>query len=165
MTRKLEKVILPESIKEIGDYAFLNMGELREINIPKGVERIGILAFALCYRIGLDISRDIQNVKSIGINAFSQSNIKGRVIFGENLEDIDGGAFYKTTITGVDLSRTKIKYLKTEVFSECRLLEKVKLPKRLIRIDSCTFEDCERLREIDIPESLVKNKGRSFSGL
>ena len=39
----LEEVVLPNSIKEIGDQAFSNLSALRKMNLPEAIERIGEL--------------------------------------------------------------------------------------------------------------------------
>ena len=44
----LRKVILPESVKYIGDYAFCFCKNLEEINLPFGMQRIGKHAFHGC---------------------------------------------------------------------------------------------------------------------
>ena len=60
---------IPNSVKEIGNYAFCQCKLLNEIVIPYGVEKIGLTAFGYCtgmYNINIPPS-----VTSIGGGAFS----------------------------------------------------------------------------------------------
>jgi len=45
-------VILPDTIREIGDYAFIGCTELEEPDIPDSVEKIGIDIFRRNRNIG-----------------------------------------------------------------------------------------------------------------
>jgi hypothetical protein len=43
---------IPVTVREIGDSAFCGVVSLEELNFDEGVERIGIMAFSNCSRIG-----------------------------------------------------------------------------------------------------------------
>lgn len=86
---KLE-VVLPKSLKEIGDYAFYKCYNLVSVNIPNSVTSIGYEAFSWCSSL---TSITIPNsVTSIGGYAFCScskltsvtiENKKGKVAIGE----------------------------------------------------------------------------------
>ena len=46
LLREEEEVVLPESVKKIGDYAFSEIAALKEINLPDSITEIGTEAFA-----------------------------------------------------------------------------------------------------------------------
>jgi len=48
----VKKLLIPESVKTIGAYAFSNCEELREIYIPKSITSIGQGAFYFCSALG-----------------------------------------------------------------------------------------------------------------
>ena len=47
----LRRVILPESLRQIGEMAFSGCSHLRLLTIPGGVQRVGTLAFAKCSQL------------------------------------------------------------------------------------------------------------------
>ncbi len=47
----LEKLYIPDSVKEIGNYAFMNCYALREIRMPESVDRIGAGLFQNCWQL------------------------------------------------------------------------------------------------------------------
>ncbi len=67
---KIERVVLPENLKEIGDRAFYNATSLKEIFIPKSVEKIGDKAFYGCDKLNRVIIRKGSAITSIADNAF-----------------------------------------------------------------------------------------------
>ena len=62
------KVVIPDTVTEIGDYAFVNNSEITELEIPGSVKRIGSYAFANCVNLR---SVKIENgVKELGNTCF-----------------------------------------------------------------------------------------------
>lgn len=46
--QELEKIVLPKDLKKIGESAFYECDELREIEIAASVNSIGVAAFGGC---------------------------------------------------------------------------------------------------------------------
>ena len=67
--KNLKSVILHDSIKVIGDYAFMDCHKLEKINLPVGLERLGRSAFFNCYNLGEEITI-WHKTKLIGLYAF-----------------------------------------------------------------------------------------------
>ena len=64
----LRRVILPESLRQIGEMAFSGCAHLRTLVIPGGVQRVGTLAFAKCSQ--MERVRIEPGVAQIGGGAF-----------------------------------------------------------------------------------------------
>ena len=47
----LEKLFIPDSVREIGNYAFMNCYSLREIRMPHSADRIGAGLFQNCWQL------------------------------------------------------------------------------------------------------------------
>ena len=58
-----------------------------------------------------------------------------------------------------------IKTIGYRAFSDCKVLEKVKLPANLITIDGYAFSGCKTLEKIELPEKLTYYKKRGILGL
>ena len=48
---EITSITLPDSLKEIGDFAFFSCLKLEDINLPDGLTKIGYQAFQNCYSL------------------------------------------------------------------------------------------------------------------
>lgn len=69
--RRLKKVVLPKTIKTIGNSAFQGCGSLTSITIPKKTKTIGKKAFYKCTKLKTVIVK-ATSLKNVGTNAFYQ---------------------------------------------------------------------------------------------
>lgn len=108
----LERVELPEGMKKIADHAFINNYNLKEVIMPESLEEIGEYAFQWDTKVDVDFSR-LNNLKKIGTQAFFVMNIFGgsrggeteyrkdftddrgikEAVFADGLEEIGSQAF------------------------------------------------------------------------
>lgn len=88
----LRRVILPESLRQIGEMAFSGCSHLRLLTIPGGVQRVGTLAFAKCSQ--LERVRIEPGVVQLGPSCFSKCAALKRVEMPASVTLIGGGAFF-----------------------------------------------------------------------
>lgn len=88
----LRRVILPESLRQIGEMAFSGCSHLRLLTIPGGVQRVGTLAFAKCSQ--LERVRIEPGVVQLGPSCFSKCAALKRVEMPASVTQIGGGAFF-----------------------------------------------------------------------
>ena len=88
----LRRVILPESLRQIGEMAFSGCSHLRLLTIPGGVQRVGTLAFAKCSQ--LERVRIEPGVVPLGPSYFSKCAALKRVEMPASVTQIGGGAFF-----------------------------------------------------------------------
>ena len=88
----LRRVILPESLRQIGEMAFSGCSHLRLLTIPGGVQRVGTLAFAKCSQ--LERVRIEPGVVQLGPSCFSKCAELKRVEMPASVTQIGGGAFF-----------------------------------------------------------------------
>ena len=88
-------VILPNSVKSIGDWAFYNCTSLKSIEIPNSVKSIGDRAFYSCTSLkNVEIP---ESVKSIGSGAFFNCRSLKSIEIPESVEIIGYWTFYGCT--------------------------------------------------------------------
>ena len=88
----LRRVILPESLRQIGEMAFSGCSHLRLLTIPGGVQRVGTLAFAKCSQ--LERVRIEPGGVQLGPSCFSKCAALKRVEMPASVTQIGGGAFF-----------------------------------------------------------------------
>lgn len=134
----LNKVILPDTVTVIDDYAFYN-SHLMLIDLPKNVTQIGEEAFDGTYIETLDIS----NVKSIGDGAFCYSGIK-ELKFSEGMTVIPD-----------------------RVANGCSNLKSIYIPSTVKEIGRMAFADCNKLDlgEFKFGENLATIQEWAFAGV
>ena len=142
----IEEVEIPDTVTEIGSYAFHNFLELKKINIPNSVTRIGREAFYLCSSL---VSITIPNsVTSIGEYAFEDcSSLTGITISG-SVTSIEFGTFSGcSSLTSIALPDS-VTSIKENGLGYCRGLINITIPNSVTSIGDRAFEDCSSLTNI-----------------
>ena len=137
--KKLTSVILPQSCKTIGDYAFGGCSALTSLVIPSSVTSIGSYAFYSCS--GLSSIVLPSSVESIGELAF----------------------YYCNGLTSINIPE-KIRTIGIYVFGDCSKLTSVILPSSVTTIAKCAFSGCSGLTSINIPSSVTSIGSAAFGG-
>lgn len=123
------KLVLPESLEEIGDYAFYRSG-LSEIEFGKNLKKIGRSAFY-----------ENWNLKSVSLPA--------------GVTEISDYAFYGCSSLE-RISMPNVEKIGRSSFYGCRSLKNLALPATLKSIGTMAFQDCFALETLVIPASVEK---------
>ena len=122
----LTKVIIPNSVKEIGAEAFWGCTSLREVTIPKSVKEIGAEAFCGCgslKKVNFEESSQLaeinygvfsnckklseitipNSVTTIGEDAFCSCTSLNSVTIPNSVKTIDANAFWNTSLKNVTI--------------------------------------------------------------
>ncbi len=103
-----------------------------------------------------------ENVKSIGISAFSSTDITS-IVIPSSVTIINSLAFYTAqNLVSVSLP-SAIKIIYSDAFGKCTSLASITLPESIDCINSGTFSGCSSLTEITIPKSVLKISEKAFA--
>ena len=118
-------LIIPESVKRTGDYAFDQCWYLRKVEIPRSVEEIGGAAFRGCNLEEVEIP---EGCKYIGSNSFCGCIELERVVIPKSVELIGYCAFYDCNATIIlQKPRGKFNFIASSAFRGCKdVKEKVR---------------------------------------
>ena len=153
---------IPNSVTNIGNYAFSYCTSLTSVTIPDSVTSIESGAFNSC--INLTSITIPDSVTSIGYSAFSYCASFTSITIPNSVTSIGGYAFQDcinlTSITTPD-SVTSIKY---SAFSYCTSLTSITIPDSVTVIEDNTFYGCTSLTSVTIPDSVIIIERSVFYG-
>ena len=87
----LSNIVIPDSVTDIGDYAFSDCSSLTKIVIPNSVTDIGDYAFWECSSLTNIVIPD--SVTDIGNSAFEYCSSLSNIVIPNSVTDIGDGAF------------------------------------------------------------------------
>ena len=154
--QNLDMIIIPTSVVEIGDYAFQSCSRLREVRIPDGVANIGDNTFKYCTHLEKVTLPD--SVNCIGEYAFSRCNNLTELIIPASVKRIGDGAFY-----GCDKLADRAGYviIRQVLYSYCGTERDIVIPEGVVRISTEAFF-FRSLRTVTIPSSVTEIGNLAF---
>lgn len=126
---ELERLSIPNSVTNIGEYAFALCHGMAEIYIPDSVKSIGRYAFYKCY--DTEVIEIGSGVKTIGKWAFGECYALEILNIAHGVEIIDEYAF-----------------------GRCYSLERIVVPRSVMSIKWGAFSEIPALREACLPDSV-----------
>ena len=157
--RNVETVVLPSSLKFIGEYAFSN-SVVRNINYPDTLESIGQYAFNNAPIVDGDLSNTKlteisqysfcatnigalslpESVISIGDSAFQSCSLS-EVTFNDGLQSIGSSAFWYCSSLSEVTFNDGLQSIGNNAFQYCRLTTAI-IPESVTEMGVSTFTDC-----------------------
>ena len=164
----LKNIEIPETVTKIGGSAFQGAG-LTSIKIPASVTDIGNFAFEQTKLTSIKIPASVTN---IGILAFNECENLQTVTFADDsqLKNIGTKAFAGTPITSIEIPASVTNIGRT-AFNQCRKLESVTFApgSKLETIGENAFSGCDNLQTVyydgnndGLKQSLQSQLGEKF---
>ncbi len=184
---KITEIILPQSLKHIGEGSFSRCTQVKSVKIPENIVSIGSIAFADC--TALESINLPQNLASIGEIALKNTQLYN------NPDNWQDGAFYLdnfllctdgqlsgeykikegTRLIAVDgfagqseltsiIMPDSVEVIGKSAFAACSALENIRLSENLTEISQDAFYSCNALSNISIPASVTKIGDNAFTG-
>ncbi len=157
----LEKLVLPEGVKYIGNEAFCECKNLKEVYLCKSLDTIGEEAFRYCYKLEvLDIPEGLELIKT---RAFDHCGSLKKVVLPESATHIWSGAFDFCRSLGEVVLPKNLKDL-SSIFSYCNSLTTIEIPESVTSISEDTFTDCYSLYSIKMPSGIDRIYPKVITG-
>lgn len=139
-----DKLVIPDTVTEIGDYAFYDCGYTYEDTSQTEDSGENIV------NGGIDSVVIGEGVKSVGNYAFYGMESLKSVIVGGAVESIGERAFYRcTSLTDITFGRS-LKSIGDRAFYYCSSLESVSLPASVTNIGNYAFYRCTSLTDVSL---------------
>ena len=155
------KVIIPEGVEEIEEKAFSKISSLAEVVLPSTLKTIGDYAFYLCDIRSINFP---EGLETIGAYAFQYGFAPGSSIeFPSTLTTIEAHAFTSSDLQQVVFNANVFPEVEDYAFYNCKHLEKVVLPSTVQGYLSGfdVFSKCSKLTVVENHENLLPEPGQS----
>lgn len=166
----IESLVLPDSVKTVGQLAFCGCESLESVHVGEGVTSIAIDAFNECLSLRI-LTVDGENGAYKNIDGNHLYTKDGRVLLKYavssperifaipyGVESIAERAFYSSSVIEALTIPDSVIEIGESTFAECTSLKTVEMSQGVESIGSCAFIGCTALQRIDVPAS-VKHLG------
>ena len=172
-------IIIPDSVKVIGDGAFAWNKDLSYIDLGNGVEEIGLMAFSGATVTTLKIP---DSVRVIGESAFDSLENMTRLDLGSGVAEIGAYAFSNSNALTTLTIPESVERIGKGAFVWCVNIEEINLPDKdiemgdgvfleneklkdngMIILDGILYEYCGEEQNVVIPEGVTRICGGSFA--
>ena len=146
---EIKELVIPNSVTEIGNYAFCNCSGLTSVTIPNSVMRIGDLAFEGCSgltSIVVETGNGIYDSRE-NCNAIIKSSDNQLILGCKN-------TMIPNTVTSIG----------DYAFEVCSGLTSIDIPNSVTSIGYSAFSSCNGLTSVTIPNSVTEIGKRAFWG-
>ena len=141
-------------ITKIGNFAFKNVQKFNKLTIPASVTEIGDYAFDGCSDMEQVLFLSQTSLKTVGSGVFSKCNGLTTIDLPSSITTLGTGVFREcSNLTTVNIPNDIID-IPSYTFYKCTKLGSISLPENVKYIGSWSFLGCTALTRIDIPASV-----------
>ena len=187
----LEEIVIPSSVKFLGNGAFANCIHLKRIVLPENIQYIGNECFRMCFQLdsviikkgvtyGEKVYEFCDSIKTIIIeegvtsipdymfNNSSQELVKyptpvEEIVFPESVDTIGRNAFAKSKLKTLKLPSCKV--MRKDAFYFCRWLKTITFGSRVEYVNQGAFGRCDSLKTIYCEGTVPPKEGLYKAGV
>ena len=162
----MTSIIIPSSVKSLGNYCFWDCSGMTSITIPSSVTSLGDYCFASCWSLtSITIP---SSITSLSAKCFASCLSLTSITIPSSVTSLGDKCFHNCSgLTSINIP-SSVKSLGKECFVECRNLTSITIPSSVKSLGEDCFWGCSGLTSIAIPSSVTslgKNCFRGCSGL
>lgn len=155
----IEKVGIPITMKNIGDYAFSGCTSLKEVILPWTVSTMGHSVFYGCS--SLENAYVNALISAVPADTFNNCSSLKNVVLSITIKSIGKRAFFNCTSLSAFPDCYQITEIEQSAFSNSGLVE-LDLPDSLESISSKAFSNCQELKTVIASDMLVNVSADAF---
>lgn len=178
-----DKVVLPNTITEIGEDAFAHVGFLEECVIPSSVIKIGKNAFSNNLLVSVNIPASCTSIGegafayneihdltfsegsaplTIGNNAFNYNRLgPWSLVLPARLERLGTGAFSQNDQLHSVIINGRLTEIPARCFYDCCVLSSVTINSPVHTIGEAAFDKCAALENVKLATNSLKSIGKN----
>jgi len=153
----LTSIVLPDSVKSLGDFAFMGCSSLTDVTLPSGLTALPAGTFVSCsylYNVTLP-----EGLTSIGNDAFSYCTALTDIVIPAGVTEIAPSAFFGCSgLRQIEIP-AGVTTIGEDAFCGCTALESIVLPASVSKISAGAFSDCNGLEQVLYAGSVQQKKG------
>ncbi len=149
-------VVIPDTVKSIGEFAFSSKDYVTSVTIPSSVKSIGDGAFVKC--TGLETINMGNSVKSIGEVAFYECKSLKSIVIPDSIIEIGTEAFYDCSSLASISFPTKDASIGMNAFENTSWLKAQRKSSQLVIVNNILIDGKTCTGKVTIPDT-VKNIG------
>ena len=160
----LERLVIPDEVTSIREYAFNCGKEIREIVFHENVKTIGRSAFLGCENLELTRDKLPNYLQTIGAYAFAKCKKISKVGIPSSVTEIGEAAFAMCSgmTQCIFAQEIQIEKISRKLFQGCTSLEKTTIPAGVTIIEGYAFQNCKKLNRITIPATVISILSEAF---
>ena len=163
----VKSVVICDGVTEIGNYAFVDCGNLTTVTFPNSLTTIGQCAFAYCTSLaGVVLPSSLTTLVR---NAFynctglTEINIPKALETVETYSNAGQGPFEGCSNLKTVIFETGITQIPSYLFDSCDGIERIDIPDTVTVIDRYAFVGCGNLTTVTLPDSVTTIGQCAFS--
>lgn len=151
------KLVVEEGITSIGNYAFYNYTNLKEVSLPETLTKIGNYAFQSCTSLTEIVIPD--SVTELGYYVFNNCTSLTKAVLTDGITSLGERTFYGcTSLVDVDLPENLVT-IGIYAFYNCKALPGITFPESLTTIGNYAFKNCTAITGTLVIPDLVTSIG------
>ena len=155
---QITTVVVGEGITSVSYASFKNCYNITSVTLPDSLEEIGGYAFNGCFRLE---TINLKNVKKIENYAFAGAGLTSLTL-PDGLNEVGYGSFKSCVSLAEIMFNEDLKKIDSYAFDYCRSLVSVKIPDSVTEIGGLAFYYCTSLREVTIGKNVEELGGNVF---
>ncbi|MBP3422895.1 MAG: leucine-rich repeat protein, partial [Clostridia bacterium] len=152
----ITKVVIPEGVTHINEYAFANLTALEEVVLPESLINVGVGAFYNCVKLK---KINLNKVKFINESAFENCALEELEL--DSINAIGNEAFKNCMLNNIKLPKSS-QSLGIGAFANNKYLTSVSFLAPKMKIGASAFDGCTKLTSIEINAAVIA--AEAFSG-
>ena len=161
-TSQIESIELPETVTQIGKYAFRRCGKLKNVVIKGKITEIADGAFNYC--MVLEKIEIPDTVERIGENAFGKAALK-KIELPDSVKIVADYAFYNCTALTSFKGGKSLESIGNNAFAGCAHLKELVLEDGLKSVGEFAFASCVSMKDIQFPSGVETLESGVFAGI